>query len=197
MSDFGRKRNGRFRAPASSCHEDATFRRAYVPPFAAAKRPVSRMLKHQPRRWPWKTHAVRQGMRKRALSFARPSVRPSAPGRRYIYGHVALGALEEGFWSSTDVWTAAQYERHWQMAARRCLARHKPALFYTDVRARSAMVYHAVPTARGLLIFQHTVARPQQPIAIEGLARGLVRDRKRISCWTASMTSLHSLATGR
>ena len=148
-------------------------------------------------RWSWKTHAVRQSMRERALSFARPSIWPSALGRRYIYGHVALGELDEGFWSSTDVWSAAQYERHWQVAARRCLARHVPTLFYTDVRARSSTAYHAVPTARGLLIFQHTVARSQQPIAIEGLARCLVRNRKRISCWTASMTSLYSLAARR
>jgi hypothetical protein len=136
-------------------------------------------------------------MRPRALSFAKLLVRSSALGRRYLYGHVALGDLDEGFWSSTDVWSASQYERDWQMAARRCLAGHVPALFYTDVRARSSMAYHAVPTACGLLIFQHTVARPQQPIGIEGLARRLVRDRKRISCWTASMTSLHSLAAGR
>lgn len=160
MTDSGRKRNGRFWALASSLHDVLSSSLAYVAPFAAAECPISRMPRRLRGHWPWKAHAVRQGMRARALSFAKPSVRSSALGRRYIYGHVALGELDEGFWSSTDVWSASQYERDWQMAARRCLAGHVPALFYTDIRARSSMAYHAVPTACGLLIFQHTVARP-------------------------------------
>lgn len=136
-------------------------------------------------------------MQKCGLSFVRPTNWPSAPGRRYVYGRVAFGELDEGFWSSTQFWSAPQYKRHWQMAARRCLAEHVAVLFYTDVGARSSMAYHAVPSARGLLIFQHTIERSQQPITSKGLARSLVRNRKRISCWTASTTSLLSLAAQR
>jgi hypothetical protein len=93
-------------------------------------------------------------MRQQALSFPQVPAGQAAPGRRYIYGEVSLGGLREAFWSSTYVWTAHQYERQWITAAKLCLGRRQPVLFYTDVTAKASMAYHVVPSAGELLVFE-------------------------------------------
>lgn len=136
-------------------------------------------------------------MTQQALTFLKMPVGQTAPGRRYIYGEVSLGELKEPFWSGTYVWTPDKYKRHWASAARRCLATRLPVLFYTDVGVRASMAYHVVPTATGLLVFEQIFQDPRQPLTREGAARAILRERDRVSCWTAPVTSLHSLATGR
>ncbi len=136
-------------------------------------------------------------MKQQALSFLKVPLGQSAPGRRYVYGEVSLGGLKEPFWSGTYVWTPKEYEQQWVAAARRCLATRLPVLFYTDVGVRASTAYHVVPTTTGLLVLEQIFRDPRQPLTREGAARAILRERDRVSCWTAPVASLHSLATGR
>ena len=136
-------------------------------------------------------------MKQQALSFLKVPAGQTAPGRRYVYGEVSLGELKEPFWSGTYIWSPEEYKRYWVAAARRCLATRLPVLFYTDVGVRASMAYHVVPTAIGLLVFEQIFRDARRPLTREGAARALLQERHRISCWTAPVASLHSLATGR
>lgn len=132
-----------------------------------------------------------------ALSFFKTPVGRTAPGRRYVYGEVSLGELKEPFWSGTHVWSPEVYEQNWVAAARRCIVTRLPVLFYTDVGATASKAYHVVPTAIGLLVFEQIFRDPYRPLTREGAARAIMRERRRASCWTAPIASLHSLANRR
>jgi len=136
-------------------------------------------------------------MRQQALAFSKAPAGQASPGRRYIYGKVCMGELKEPFWSGTHVWTAREYQRQWSAAARLCLKTRCPVLLYTDVEPRTAMAYHVVPTATGLLIFEQGFRSPYRPLIRLGAARELLSLRDRVSCWNAPLASLHSLANGR
>ena len=134
-------------------------------------------------------------MRQPALSFRKAPSSHDAPCRRYIYGEVALGELNESFWSGTAVWRPADYKRQWRTAAQHCLELRVPVLFYKDVGPRASAAYHVVPIATGLLVFEQIRRGSHRPFTDDCAARALVRDRKRLSSWAAPVAALRSLVS--
>ena len=112
------------------------------------------------------------------LSFLRRPNAFKAPRWHYVRGWVCLGELEEPFWSSTAIWNADRYRQSWRDAARRCLTDRQPVNFYTDVTARAARAYNAVPHGRDILLFEMIFTGAGRPISRPLVTQSIMRERK-------------------
>jgi hypothetical protein len=128
------------------------------------------------------------------LSLSKPLHRARSVPVGYAVGLARFGDFQEQFWSSLSVWSRNQYKRQWKTAARRCFEQRSPTLFYTDVTARSATAFHAVPTATGILFFQQIFRGRGTPLSRPMGAHALLRDREQLSSWTVPFDALRALA---
>ncbi len=129
-----------------------------------------------------------------ALTFFKRPNGFEAPGAGYVRGRIYVGDVDEGFWSSTSIWSINQYQSSWRAAAVYCLSKRQPVLLYTDVTVRASTAYHAVPHGREILIFEQMLRGTRRLISHPLAANELLRERHRISCWSACPKELEALA---